>query len=189
MSSQAIAHPKTTDSERYEAFMREITPMDKPEKELANNSEDQEDSRILEDPELAGLALQLRQTRPPIVDPAYQEALQAKLIEIVLAERPRKGPDEVGDVETESGATGRANTSETDDTQSTDELDVVSLEDDAELAALACHLQQTVPTVPIDPRFQEALQEKLLEVVRRPPGAARKKRHWGLLALKSGYQV
>ncbi len=160
--------------------------MDKPEKGQADNLEEQDASMILEDPELAKLALLLRQTLPPIVDPAYQEALQAKLLETVRAHRPEKGRDEGEDVGTAPEASSSANTPGADTKKSTNEPDTDALEDDTELATLAYCLQQTAPTVPIDPGFQEALQEKLLEAVRRPPRAASEKGPWGALALKSG---
>ncbi len=73
-----------------------------------------------------------------------------------------------------------------DTKKSTDEPDTAALEDDAELAALACHLQQTVPVVPIDPNFREALQDKLLDVVRSPSSATSKKRSQGVLVFKLG---
>ena len=167
--------------------------MEKPEKEQTDNLEEQDAPMILEDPELTELALHLRQTQHPIVDPAYRETLQSKLLKIVRAQRQKKGHDEMGSVETKPEIHSRQNTPGADAEQQESTLpnepDAADLEDDAELAALARHLQQTVPAVDIDPRFQEALQEKLLDVVRRPSGTASKKRSRRVLALKLGCPI
>jgi len=187
MSSQTMA--KTSDTERYEAFMREITHMNKSEKEQADKVEEQDAPMILEDPELARLALHLRQTPPPI-DPAYRAALQSRLLEIVHAQRPRRDGEEVNGAEIELETKSEQNTQSADTRKSIDdEPDTAALEDEAELEFLACHLQQTIPPVPIDPRFRAALQEKLLEVVRRPTGAAREKMAPDILSLKSGCPI
>jgi hypothetical protein len=163
--------------------------MDKSEKERTGNLEEEDAPMILEDPELAELSLHLRQPLPPIIDSVYRETLQSMLPETVLAQRPRKGHDEIGDEGIGLETNSTANTSGADTKKSTDEPDTPALEDNAELATLTCHLQQTAVTLPIDPRFQETLQEKLLEVVRKPSSTASRKGFRRVLALKSGYPM
>lgn len=142
--------------------------MHTPEKEQASNLEEQDTSMILEDPELAMLAFHLRQTPPPIVNSAYREALQTKLLEMVLAQRQKTGSNEMSGGETKSAIDSEHNNIGAEMNKSVDESNTVTLEDDAELTILVRHLQQTASDVPIDPNFQEGLHMKLLDIVKTP---------------------
>lgn len=69
-----------------------------------------------------------------------------------------------------------------------EEADADTRNDQGAFEMFACCSQQTAPAVPIDPSFQDELQEKLLDTVRktRPSDSTNKEKIQRALALKSG---
>src|SRR5579872_7022522 len=114
--------------------------MNKPKKEQLGTLEEQDAPMILEDPELARLALYLRQTPLPIIDPAHRDALQSMLVETVFAQKQRKSRDEMDGERTGPETGSKQNIVVAGAKTSTDGPDMAALEDDAEFAILARHL-------------------------------------------------
>ena len=179
MSSQTDIRTKKSIMEQHKAFTQEITEMGESGKENVSRLVEQDIPRILGNPELAILALHLRQTAPPRVDPAYQEALEQKLLDTVTAYKRGKEHDKLSGMETREDDSSRDFVLESDTRQRNSTLlgafEETGFERDEELEALDGHLRVTAHAQ-IDPEFQKALEQKLLDLVRKKDTHSRRRR-------------